>query len=361
MSKKIAEKNRNAYMKPGFSFMEWLGAFGAEDIGIDLGTSNTVVYVKRKDLVYSEASAVVVREKDGKMLAYGTRAEEMEGKTPRGLLLVKPLRNSEIVDYEAATYLLNSIVNRSYLRSLFLHSRLIMCVPAEVTGVQRRALLEAAAALGARKAVLIDQPVAALMGMGLNTDKMNSAMLVDIGGGSASVSVVSRRGIVVSASLKEAGISMDQALMLRVQEKYRVQIGRRAAEAVKEQLGIRWDLTNEMEAADASGKSMVTGLPVKIGITGEDVAEALRPVLHRIYKIILEVLQKTPPALLANIREQGIMLCGGCAQLKGLDAAVTQVTGIPAYVTKNPMHIHAMGAGAALAYMDYMKDALKDL
>lgn len=352
---------REEARRPGFSFLDWLGSFGTEDIGIDLGTSNVVVYVKKKQLIYPEASAVAVREKNGEMFAYGTRAEEMEGRTSRSIRIVHPLRDSAIVDYSATAYLLNSIINHSYLKSLFFHPRLIVCVPAGVTGVQRRAILEAAVTLGVRKAVLIDQPIAALLGMGVNTDRMEGAMVVDIGGGSANVSVVSRHGLVVADATHEAGLAMDQAIMTRVREKYKIQLGRQAAESLKKQLGILWDVSGVLQAGEAAGKSLETGLPVRIGVTGEDVANALRPVMQVICKKILGVLQKTPPALLADIRDHGIMLSGGCAQLLGLDAMVTRVTGIPSYMVEQPMYVNAIGAGAALDYMDYMRDSLQDL
>ena len=361
MSMMAKRNKKDVYVRPGLSFIDWLGAFGSEDIGIDLGTSNVVIYVKKKRMVFPESSAVAMREKTGEMFAYGTRAEEMEGRTPQTVRIIHPLRDSAIVDYNAAAYLLNSVINQSYLKSLFFHPRLIVCVPAGVTGVQRRALLEAAVTMGVRKAVLIDQPLAAVMGMGINTDRMEGAMVVDIGGGSAKISVVSKNGLVASDSLYEAGNAMDHSIMMRVREKYRVQIGRQTAESVKKQLGISWEVTGRLQAAEAAGKSLVTGLPVKVSVTGEDAAEALRPGLQNLYRKILAVLQKTPPALLADIRDHGIMLTGGCALLEGLDEMITSVTGIPAYVVEQPLYVNAIGAGFALEYINYMRDSLQDL
>ena len=357
----MTKKQKDLYVRPGLGIMDWIGSLGAEDVGVDLGTSNVVVYVKKKGVIFPESSAVAVREKTGEMFASGTRAEEMEGRTPQGIRVIRPLRDSAIVDYNAAAYLLNSVINRSYLKSLFFHPRLIVCVPAGVTGVQRRALLEAAVTMGVRKAVLIDQPLAAVMGMGVNTDKMEGAMVIDIGGGSAKISIVSRHGLVASDSIYDAGMAMDQSIMMRVREKYRVQIGRQTAESVKKRLGIRWDVSRRMEAVEAAGKSLVTGLPVKVSVTGEDAAEALRPGLQNLYRKILAVLQKTPPALLADIRDHGIMLTGGCAQLEGLDEMITRVAGIPAYVVEQPMYVNAIGCGFALGYMNYMRDSLQDL
>lgn len=355
------QKKKITYHRPGVSFLDWLGSFGTEDIGIDLGTSNVVTYVKKKKLIFPEASAVAVRTRNGDMFAYGNRAEEMEGRTPQNIQIIRPLRDSAIVDYNATAFLLHSIINRSYLRSLFFHPRLIVCVPVEVTGVQRRAILEAAVTMGVRKVVLIDQPLAALMGMGVNTDRMQGAMIVDVGGGSVNVSVLSRHGIVVADSTYEAGLAMDQAIMTRIQEKYKIQLGRRIAESLKKELGILWDATGVLQAGEAYGKSLETGLPVRVAVTGEDISVALRPVMQSVYRKILEVLQKTPPALLSDIRDHGIMLSGGGAQLVGLDYMITKVTGIPAYVVEQPMYVNAIGAGMALDYMDYLRDSLQDL
>lgn len=360
MTKK-QKSERVAYAKPGVSFLDWLGAFGTDDIGVDLGTSNVVVYIKKKGQVFPESSAVAIRERTGEIFACGTKAEEMEGHAPKSIRIVYPMRESAIVDYRAAAHLLNSVINRSYIRSLFFQPRIVMSVPAGVSGVQRRALLEAAVTMGVRKAVLVDQPVAALMGMGLDTDRMQGAMIVDLGGGSAKISVVSARGIVVSDAVFGAGLAMDQAIMMRVREKYRVMIGRQAAETVKKQLGIRWDIAHRMEATETAGRSLVTGLPMKVGITSEDVAEALRPCLEGIYKKILAVLQKTPPALLADVRDHGIILSGGLALLAGLDRMVTRMTGIPAFVAEDAPYVNAIGAGRALDYIDYLRDSMQEL
>lgn len=357
MSKKT---DRRRMTRPGFSLMDWIGSFGTEDIGLDLGTSNVVVYVKKQKKIFQESSAVAARDRDG-WFAYGTKAEEMEDRAPQGIRVVRPLRDSMIVDYGAAEYLLNAVVNQSALRQLFLHPRLILSAPAGLSGVQRRALLEAAVSLGVRKAVLLDQPVASLIGMGLSVDRMEGAMVVDVGGGSVNISSVSRHGIVASDTLFEAGMAMDQAIQMRVQEKYRVQIGRQTAERIKRQLGIRFLVSRRMEAAEAAGKSLVTGLPVRLGVTGEDAAEALQPIVMNIYRRILGVMQKTPPTILASIRRRGIFLSGGGGQLAGLDAVITRAAGIPAYTVEDPMYVNAMGAGAALDYMDFMRDSLQDL
>ena len=347
--------------KSSFSVMDWLGSFGAEDISVDLGTSNVVVYIKKKKTLFREASCVAQRVKTGEYIAYGMKAELMEGRTPQSIRIIRPIDRANIVDFDAAVYLLTSILNESYMRTLFYHLRLTICVPPAVTGLQKRALLEAAVQLGVRKTVLIDQPIAAILGMGLDTDRMQGAMTVDIGGGSFNISVLSKHGVIVADSGYESGRAMDLAIISCVRDKYRVEIGNGAAERVKEMLGIRKESTGMTEFAEVAGISLVTGLPVHVTVTGEDVAAALRPILHIMYEKILGILQKTPPAILADIKDHGILLCGAGALLPGLDAMITRMTGIPAYVVETPMYVNAMGAGISLDYMDYMRDNLSEL
>lgn len=343
------------------SLADWLGSFGSEDIGVDIGTSNIVVFIKHKGLVFPEATVIARNEVLHEYMAYGTKAEEMEGKTPPEIKIIHPMKRSAIVDYTGTAYLLNSIVNRSYLKGLFFHPRLMMCVPSGIDSVQRRALLEAAVAVGARKTVLIDQPLAAMMGMGLENHQKEGTMIVDIGGGSCKISVVSRQGIVVSHFSTESGNEMDQAILNWVRDKYHIRLGRREAESLKIALGAAWDLDRAPRVAETSGLSIVSGLPVKIAVTGEDIANALNPLLYRIFRNIRDVLQRTPPALLASIRESGIILIGGVSQLPGLEELISRIIGVPAHVAERPSYVNAVGAGSALDYINKFRDSLQDL
>ena len=214
------------------SLLYWIGSFGSEDIGVDIGTSNIVLFMKHKGLVFPEASVIARNRMSGEYLAYGTRAEEMEGKTPSEIVISRPMKESAIVDYNGTAFLLNSIVNKSYLKGMFFHPRLIMCVPKGINSVQRRALLEAAVAVGARKTVLIDQPLAAVMGMGLENHQQEGTMIVDIGGGSTKISVLSKQGIVVSHFSTESGSTMDTAVLNTVRDRYHIRIGRKEAESL---------------------------------------------------------------------------------------------------------------------------------
>ncbi|MGN0954526.1 rod shape-determining protein [Dialister sp.] len=343
------------------SLIDWIGSLGSEDIGVDIGTSNIVLFIKHKGLVFPEASVIAKNQLTGEYFAYGTKAEEMEGKTPPEIHISHPMKESAIVDYNGTAYLLNSIVNQSYLKGMFFHPRLMMCVPTGINSVQRRALLEAAVAIGARKTVLIDQPLAAVMGMGLETHQKEGTMIVDMGGGSTKISVLSRQGIVVSHFSTESGNAMDMAVLNTVRDKYHIRIGQKEAESLKIALGASWDLDRAPRVAETSGLSIVSGLPVKIAVTSEDIANAINPILYKIFTHIRDVLQRTPPALLASIRESGIMMIGGASQLRGMDELISKIIGVSAHVADRPSYVNAVGAGSALNYINDFRDSLQDL
>ncbi|WP_296953863.1 rod shape-determining protein [uncultured Dialister sp.] len=343
------------------SLMDWIGSFGTEDIGVDIGTSNTVLFVKHKGLVFPEASVIARNDLTKEYFAFGTKAEEMEGKTPSAVRVIRPMKQSAIIDYSGAAYLLNCIVNHSYLKGLFFHPRLMMCVPTGINGVQRRALLEAAVAIGARKTVLIDQPIAAMMGIGIGKQPKEGTMIVDLGGGSTKIAVLSKHGIVASHFSIASGSEMDQAVLNTVRDRYHILIGRKSAESLKIALGALWDLKSGPQIAEISGLSIVSGLPVKMAVTGEDIAHAINPVLYKIFKDIRDVLQRTPPSLLQAIKEDGIILVGGGAQLRGIDKLISRVIGVPAYVAERPSYVNAVGAGSALDYINEFRDSLQDL
>ncbi len=346
---------------PAFNFLERLGSFGAEDISVDLGTSYVTLYGRKKKSILREASVVAQRAQTGEFIAFGAKAALMEGRTPQNIRIIRPIERANIVNFDAAVYLLKSLLNESYMRSLFYHLRLAICVPAEVTGLQRRALLEAAVQLDVRKTVLIEQPIAAVLGMGVDTDRIQGTMICDMGGGSFHVSVLSKYSVIVADSAYEASRAMDQAIISAVRDRYRVEIGCGAAERLKEMLGAAFFVSGIPELAEIAGISRTTGLPVHVTVTSEDVAVAIAPMLDVMHRKILTVLQKTPPTILADIRDHGILLCGGGSLLYGFDDLITKWSGIPAYVVESPMHVNAMGAGRALEYMDYLRDSMGEL
>lgn len=343
------------------SLLDWIGSFGAEDIGIDIGTSNVVFYIKRKGIVFPEAAVVARNKLTGSYLSSGTKAEEMEGKTPPEIEIIHPIERSAVVDYSGIAYLVNSVVNQSYFRGILFHPRLMMCVPVGINNVQRRALLEVAVSIGARKTVLIEQPLAALMGMQKLLRQRAGVMIVDIGGGTTKISVSSRNGIVLSHLSGESGNEMDLAIMKTVRDKYHVKIGKKAAESVKIALGVEWDTDNIPRVAEIFGISLISGLPVKIAVTGEDIAQAVNPILYRILKDICNVLERTPPVLLKEIRKEGILLIGGAARLKGIEKLISRLIGVEAQIADKASYVNAVGAGAALEYIDSFRDSLQDL
>lgn len=366
MSVSIKIKEKTPFLKgmgisKGHSLMDWIGSLGAEDIGIDIGTSNVVFYSKHKGIVFPEAAVVARNKVTGAYLAYGTKAEEMEGKTPPEIEIIRPIDRSAVVDYNGIAYLLNSVVNQSYFRSVFFHPRLMMCVPAGINNVQRRALLEAAVSIGARKTVLIDQPLAALMGMEDRLNHREGTMIVDIGGGSTKISVSSPHGIVLSHLSVESGNEMDTAIMKTIRDKYHVKIGKKAAESVKIALGIEWDTEKVPKVAEVFGLSLISGLPVKIAVTGEDIAQSVNPILYRILKNISNVLERTPPVLLSEVKRNGIILIGGGARMKGIDSLISKLIGIDAKAADRASYVNVVGAGAALEYIDSFRDSLQDL
>jgi len=294
-------------------------------------------------------------------LCCGTKAEEMEGRTPAGIEIIRPLRASVIVDYRAAAQLLNHVINQSVLKGLLFHPRLIMSVPVGISKVHERSLLEAAVAVGVRKTVLIKQPVATLMGAKINTNRIHGALVVDVGGGSAKISALSRRAVVASAFTGDSGTAMDQAIVNKVLEKYHVRIGRKAAETLKITLGASWDLDQAARSCEVCGLSAVSGLPVKVSVTSEIVARALNPILYRIFKAVNSVIEKTSPSVLFDIRGRGILMVGGVSEMKGFRELMERATGIPAEVAKQPRYLNALGVGNALEYMDYFRDSLQDL
>lgn len=358
MDKKKSEK---ASADAQRSFLDWIGSFGSEDIGVDFGTSNIVIYVKNKGLVFPEASAVAKYKKSGKIFAHGIKADEMEGRVPGEIEIIRPIETSAVVSYSEAVYLLNSVVNQSYLKGMFFHPRLLMCIPRGISGVQRRALLEASVAIGARKTVLIDQPLAAVMGLGVKTKNMKGMLVVDIGGGSVKAAVISKHGIITSNFSGEAGLKMDEAVVKLMMDNHHVRISRKSGEALKIALGIEWDVNKNSKVHEVCGISAMTGVPVKIAVTSEDVAQALNPVMYRLFSQVTEIIHQTPPDILENIRENGIVLIGGGAQLKGLAEMLRMVTDMPVRVADHPSYVNAVGAGSALEYMDYFRDSLQDL
>lgn len=321
----------------------------AQDIGIDLGTANTVVYLKGKGIVIREPSVVAVVEKDNPptVVAIGNEAKEMIGRTPGSITAVKPLKNGVIADIEITSDMLKEFIKMAIKRSPFSRARVLISVPSGITEVERKAVRDAARNAGAKFASLISEPLAAAMGAGLNISDAVGNMVVNIGSGTTEVAVISFRDIVTSKSIRTAGDKFDEAIIEYISKKHNVLIGERTAEEIKIKIGSATPYDGE-GAMDVRGRSLIDGLPKNIEITSEDVREALYKPLSEILETIRTTLERTPPELLADIVDNGIMLTGGGALLRGIDRLISEETKIPVHIAVDPLDCVAMGTGMCL-------------
>ena len=331
--------------------------FLSRDMAVDLGTANTLVYVRGEGIVLSEPSVVAVREQDGRAVAVGTEAKRMIGRTPAHIRAIRPLKDGVISDFEVCETMLRYFIQRVH-NSRFAKPRMIICVPSGVTGVEQRAVQDAAEFAGARKpARIIEEPMAAAIGSGLPVQDPTGNMIVDIGGGTTEVAVISLGGVVTSQSVRVGGDELDFAIIQYIKKEHSVALGERTAEEVKIQLGSAWALREELYA-EIRGRDLVTGLPKTIVTSTEELREALEEPVSAIIDAVKVTLDKTPPELAADIMEEGITLAGGGALLNGLDQRLANETGMPIKVCANPLYAVAMGAGQSLEEFDALKDIL---
>lgn len=325
------------------------------DIGIDLGTANVLVYVKNKGIVLREPSVVAVDKDSGKILAIGEDAKRMLGRTPGNIVAIRPLREGVIADYDITESMLRYFIDKVIGRSFVFRPRIMICVPTGVTMVERRAVQEAAEQAGARRTQLIEEPMAAAIGAGLPVDEATGSMIVDIGGGTTDVAVISLGGIVTSASLRVAGDKFDEAIIEYVRRMFNVMIGERTAEEVKIKIAAAFRDARQAEM-DVRGRDLLSGLPKNIRMTTAHAAEALEGQVGRIVGCVKKVLEETPPELSSDIMDHGIVLTGGGSMLYGLDELIKRSTGIPAIIADDPLSCVALGTGKALEYVDRFGD-----
>jgi rod shape-determining protein MreB and related proteins len=331
-----------------------MGIFGrlfAPDIAIDLGTANTLVFVKGWGLVLSEPSVVAIDAKTEKVLAVGAEAKNMIGRTPAHIVATQPLRDGVISDFEVTEKMLAYFIHavgskRSVLRYL-IRPRVVVCVPSGVTGVELRAVKEAAESAGARKAYTIEEPLAAAIGADLPVNEPEGSMIVDIGGGTSEVAVISLGGIVAKTSVRIAGNQMDNAIGVYIQKTYLMAIGTQTAEQLKIELGSAFRLEEE-ESAEIRGRDLVTGLPKTVVITSEEIREAISVPVSAIVEAVTDTLDHTPPELAADIMDRGMVLAGGGALLEGLDQRLRLETGVPVQIAEDPLTCVAVGSGRYL-------------
>lgn len=320
-----------------------------QDIGIDLGTANTLVFVKGKGIVIREPSvvAVDVRCNPNKVVAVGAEAKQMIGRTPGSITAVRPLKDGVIADFDITSDMLKEFIARAMNSSPLNKARVMICIPSGVTEVERRAVHDAARSAGAKQVSLIEEPMAAAIGAGLPVAEATGSMVVDIGGGTSEVAVISLGDIVTSCSARVAGDSFDEAIIAYVKKKYNLLIGERTAEDVKIKIGSAYPYEGE-GAIDVKGRNLIDGLPKNIEISSEEIREALSDSVNQVLDAIRSTLEKTPPELAADIIDQGIMLTGGGALLRGLDRLISAETKMPVHVADNPLDCVVDGTGVCL-------------
>ncbi|HMG39771.1 MAG TPA: rod shape-determining protein [Acidimicrobiales bacterium] len=326
------------------------------DMAVDLGTANTVIYVRGKGIVLNEPSVVAVNMRDGRPVAVGVEAKRMIGRTPSHIEAIRPLKDGVIADFEICEKMLRYFIQKVHNRR-WSKPRMVICVPSGITGVEQRAVKEAAEYAGARRAYIIEEPMAAAIGAGLPVQEPTGNMIVDIGGGTSEVAVISLGGIVTSQSVRVGGDEMDQAIVSYIKKEYGLLIGDRTAEEVKVTLGSAWPLQEEVHA-EIRGRDLVTGLPKTIVTTTEEIREALDEPVSAIVDAVKVTLDMTPPELAADIMDQGIMLAGGGALLNGLDGRLQDETGMPIAIAPNPLHAVAVGSGQSLEHFEALNGVL---
>jgi rod shape-determining protein MreB and related proteins len=333
-----------------------MGVFGfSKNMGIDLGTANTLVYVKGKGIVLREPSVVAVNMKTGEVLAAGSEAKAMLGRTPENINAIRPMKEGVIADYKITESMLKLFINKLCSKSTFAGPKIVICYPAGVTQVEKRAIEEAARSAGAREVHLMEEPMAAAIGAGLPVNEPIGNMIVDIGGGTTDIAIISLGGIVVSQSIRTAGDTMDNVIIAHIKRNYNVLIGERTAENIKRNFGVIVDkfVQEELQnCMEIKGRDLITGLPKKLSIGQNEIGEALLDPVEQIIECVKVALEKTPPELSADIMRTGITLAGGGALLKGIDNLINEKTGISVRVVENALDCVAVGAGKMLDHIN---------
>lgn len=328
-----------------------------KDLGIDLGTANTLVYVKGKGIVVREPSVIAVNKDTNEILAVGDEAKLMLGRTPGNIVAIRPMKDGVIADYTYTQHMLKYFIQKACGKKSFMKPKIIVCIPSCITEVEKRAIEDSVMQAGAKETYLIEEPMAASMGAGLAVEEPVGIMVVDIGGGTSEVAVISLGGIVTSVSLRVAGDYFDNSIVQYVKRTQNVMIGDRTAEQIKIQIGSAYQLDEE-KAMEINGRHLLTGLPKKIVITSEQIREALSEPVMMIVDCIKTTLEKTPPELAADIMGRGIMITGGGALLKGLDTLITEETGIKTHIAENPLDCVTLGTAHVLDEINSLRKVL---
>ncbi|HSN66422.1 MAG TPA: rod shape-determining protein [Fusibacter sp.] len=326
---------------------------GAE-IGIDLGTASVLVYIKGKGIVLREPSVVAIDKNTDRVLAVGNEARKMLGRTPGNIIAIRPLKDGVISDYDVTERMLRYFINKTCGKRRIFKPRIIICVPSGVTEVEKRAVLDATMEAGGGKTFLIEEPIAAAIGAGLDITKPDGNMVIDIGGGTSDIAVISLGGIVVSTSIKVAGDKFDEAIIKYMRKKHNLLIGERTAEELKINVGTAYPRTKAIKM-DCRGRDLITGLPKNISISSDEMLEALQEVVNAVADAVHLVLEKTPPELASDISSRGIVMTGGGSLLNGLNKLIEKRTGIPTYIADDAVSCVAKGTGMSLEHLDILE------
>lgn len=336
-----------------FNPISWLLGFFSLDIGIDLGTANTLVNVRGKGIVISEPSYVAINKRTREPLAIGVTAKEMAGRSPANILVVRPLRDGVISEFEITQAMLEYFIGKAHQQSIVPvpRPRVVIGIPSGVTEVEKRAVYDAAMSAGAREVYLIEEPVAAALGAGLPIDEIEGHMIVDIGGGTSEVAILSMQGVVVSRSLRVAGDELDEDIIQYIRNKYNLLIGQRMAEQAKVSIGSAYHLSEE-KTMPIRGRNLITGLPEEVEVSSVELREAMAQSISTIIDTIRDALDEAPPEILADLMENGICLAGGGSLLQGLDRRLADELRVRTWVAEDPISCVARGAGIALEDLD---------
>jgi rod shape-determining protein MreB len=327
------------------------------DMAVDLGTANTLVYVRGRGVMLNEPSVVALNSQTREILAVGTEAKRMLGRTPDAITAIRPMRDGVIADFESTEQMLRIFIQRVHRRRYFTKPRLVVCVPSGITSVEQRAVKEAGYQAGARRVYIIEEPMAAAIGASLPVHEATGNMVVDIGGGTTEVAVISLGGIVTSLSIRIAGDDIDAAIIQWFKKEYSLMLGERTAEEIKVELGSAFPLPEEPEA-EIRGRDLISGLPRTITVSSAEVRQAIEEPLHSIVDAVRATLDKTPPELAGDIMDRGLVLTGGGALLRGLDERLRHETGMPVHVADDPLHSVALGAGKCVEEFEALHQVL---
>jgi rod shape-determining protein MreB len=333
------------------------GSFG-KDMAVDLGTANTLVYVKGEGIVLNEPSVVAVNTITNAIIAVGEEAKRMVGRTPAHIVAIRPLKDGVIADFDVTEKMLRYFIQKVHQRRALARPRVVVAVPSGITGVEQRAVEEATIQAGARAAFIIEEPMAAAIGAGLPIHEPIGNMVVDIGGGTTEVAVISLGGIVTSQSLRVGGDEMDEAIISYIKRDYQLMIGERTAESLKLQIGSAFAIGDDEEEDEIKGRDLASGLPKTVVVTADEIRQSIEEPVSQVVQTVKDALDRTPPELASDIMDEGIVLAGGGALLSGLEERIRNETGMPVHTAKEPLLCVAMGSGKCLEEFDIMKKVL---